>query len=53
MHQLFLKWRVSFSQHSNSPLSRIILGAVIWYFINLTLRFVEAKEASRMLSLRP
>lgn len=50
MHQVFLKWCVSFSQHSNSHLNRIIIGVVIQYFIILTLRFVEVKKPSQMLA---
>lgn len=50
MHQLFLKRCVSFSQHSNSHLNRIIIGAVIPYFIILTLGFVEVKKPSQMLA---
>lgn len=43
--------RVFFSpQHSNSPLNRIIIGAVIQNSIILTLRFVEVKDPSQMLA---
>ena len=39
-----------FPQHSNSPLNRIIIGAVIQDSIILTLRFVEVKDPSQMLA---
>lgn len=49
MHQLFLEYGVrGFSQHGNSPLHRIIIGAVIQYSIILTPRFVEVKESRQM-----
>lgn len=50
MHQLFWKWCESFTQHCNSHLNRIIIGAAIQDSIILTPRFVEVKKPSQVLA---